>query len=161
MTTGYWGNVTAAINWCEKDYVVSRYIAEFWNSVSNLPFILLAVAGLYHSFYYRLSFRNALQYIAFGIVGLGSFLFHATLRFHAQMWDEVPMVWRKLDGECDGCCRCGQSWIGGSIFFRLHLNHILRGLREPSLDGLFYGLPFIRFSNSLLSSKFILSCACL
>jgi len=91
-TLGYWGNVTAVINWCEKDYAVSWYIAEFWNSISNLPFIILALIGVFHSFYFRLGLRNALQYMAVMVVGGGSFLFHCTLLFRAQMWDEVPMV---------------------------------------------------------------------
>jgi dihydroceramidase len=29
----------------------------------------------------------------FAIVGLGSFIFHATLRWEAQLMDELPMVW--------------------------------------------------------------------
>ena len=29
--SGYWGEKTANTNWCEEDYVVTSYIAEFGN----------------------------------------------------------------------------------------------------------------------------------
>lgn len=29
---GYWSPRTASIDWCEANYVVSSYIAEFWVS---------------------------------------------------------------------------------------------------------------------------------
>ena len=35
-TEGYWGEKTANTNWCERDYVVTPYIAEFGNSLSSL-----------------------------------------------------------------------------------------------------------------------------
>lgn len=28
-TDGYWGKVTSTIDWCEENYVVNRYVAEF------------------------------------------------------------------------------------------------------------------------------------
>jgi len=33
QTTGYWENVTATIDWCEINYEITYYIAEFWNTV--------------------------------------------------------------------------------------------------------------------------------
>ena len=92
---GFWGDVTASIDWCEGNYEVSYYIAEFWNSVSNLAFIVppLVVA-------YKLRkdldtvYLMSLIYMAF--TGCGSFAFHATLKIIGQLWDELSMVWSGL-----------------------------------------------------------------
>lgn len=36
---GYWGPPTSTLDWCEENYAVSYYIAEFceWNRASLLP----------------------------------------------------------------------------------------------------------------------------
>ena len=34
--TGYWGDVDATIEWCERNYVVTPYVAEWWNTVTSL-----------------------------------------------------------------------------------------------------------------------------
>ncbi|KAF7347570.1 hypothetical protein MVEN_01513500 [Mycena venus] len=40
-----------------------------------------------------LPYRFILGYIGIGLVGLGSFWFHATLQFQAQLADELPMIY--------------------------------------------------------------------
>ncbi|KAF9418286.1 Alkaline ceramidase 3 [Podila epigama] len=107
---GYWGPPTSSIDWCEDNYVVSRYIAEFFNSFSSLAMILLGEAACYSIgrlqtlleqydpthpnrtslFRFRLAFRTIT------VVGIGSFLFHATLLHHMQMLDELPMLYSVL-----------------------------------------------------------------
>ncbi|KAJ7651636.1 ceramidase [Mycena polygramma] len=69
---GFYGKTTATIDWCEANYQFSYYIAEMANTFSNL--FTLAFAGI-------------------GLVGLGSFWFHATLLFQAQLADELPMIY--------------------------------------------------------------------
>jgi hypothetical protein len=44
--SGYWGDVDATIEWCEWNYVVTPYVAEFWNTVSSL---VVLCAGQYCS----------------------------------------------------------------------------------------------------------------
>jgi hypothetical protein len=33
----YWGSIDANIDWCEKNYTVTPYVAELWNALSSLP----------------------------------------------------------------------------------------------------------------------------
>lgn len=40
---GYWGHRTSSINWCEPDYIHSYYVAELWNTFSNLFYIFCGV----------------------------------------------------------------------------------------------------------------------
>ncbi|KAM0005849.1 putative ceramidase [Helianthus debilis subsp. tardiflorus] len=40
--SSFWGPVTSSHEWCEKNYVVSSYVAEFYNTISTIPCILLA-----------------------------------------------------------------------------------------------------------------------
>jgi len=92
VTMGVWGPVTATLDWCEANYQFSRYIAEMANTISNLVTIGVAWVGA------RLVRKEAMPdryfwgYLGFGIVGLGSFAFHATLMYSAQLADELPMI---------------------------------------------------------------------
>jgi hypothetical protein len=44
---GYWGEKTAAVNWCEADYAVTIYVAEFMNTLSSLSIPLNGIYGLW------------------------------------------------------------------------------------------------------------------
>jgi len=43
----FWGSIDANIDWCERNYDTSPYLAEFWNALSSLPITTFAVAGYY------------------------------------------------------------------------------------------------------------------
>ncbi|ANZ77135.1 BA75_04330T0 [Komagataella pastoris] len=90
---GYWGPVTATIDWCEENYVVSRYFAEFVNSTTNLSFFILSLLHLYSAIQNRHGTLYILVSIGMGTVGLGSWLFHMTLRYEFQLMDELPMIY--------------------------------------------------------------------
>ncbi|KAJ6575432.1 alkaline phytoceramidase [Mycena capillaripes] len=90
---GFHGNVTATIDWCEENYQFSHYIAEMVNTFSNLVTIGFAVYGGYLCIAESLPHRFMLGYAGIGLVGLGSFYFHATLQFQAQLADELPMIY--------------------------------------------------------------------
>ena len=95
-TIGYWSPSTSSIDWCERNYAVTYYIAEFWNCVSSFSMCLISGILLLRGFYYQLETRFLLLSLSFGIVGLGSVYFHGTLTHWGQMADELPMVYSMI-----------------------------------------------------------------
>jgi dihydroceramidase len=91
----FWGAPTASIDWCESNYVYSKYICEFFNTLSSLAMVIAGIVGF--AWHRRiLEARFMLAFVALSIVGLGSIAFHATLRFELQMLDELPMLYLAL-----------------------------------------------------------------
>lgn len=111
---GFWGERTATIDWCESNYELSEYMAEFWNTVSNLVMIVLPLYSIAWSL--RLRRRNArlrqealrgqliasqfelprsvvLAQLGLLLVGVGSWMFHMTLLYPMQLLDELPMIY--------------------------------------------------------------------
>jgi dihydroceramidase len=88
----YWGNNTALIDFCEKNYDITIYIAEFFNTISNIVIILLALYGFKHSINNDFNYIFSIQYLSIVFVGIGSSLFHCTLRYTEQQLDEIPMM---------------------------------------------------------------------
>ena len=43
---GFWGPVTSSVDWCEHNYAVSYYVAEFFNCFSNLAIVAAGLLGL-------------------------------------------------------------------------------------------------------------------
>jgi len=93
-TFGPWGNHTSSLDWCEDNYTHLAHVAEFWNTLSNIPFILLGVWGMLSTQGLPNRARYMLAHSFLSIIGVGSFVFHGTLKWHAQvMLDELPMIW--------------------------------------------------------------------
>jgi dihydroceramidase len=90
---GYWGPVEASIDWCERNYAISYYVAEWWNTVSNLSLVLLSLVALAGVVRERHETRILIMTIACLTVGVGSAVFHGTLSHLGQQSDELPMVW--------------------------------------------------------------------
>ncbi|KAJ2783459.1 alkaline ceramidase ydc1 [Coemansia interrupta] len=91
--TYFWGPRTSTLDWCEENYAVNHYVAEFWNCVTNVMFLALASSGLHSAFKYRQAKRVIAYYAAMSFVGVGSLLFHATLKYETQLLDELPMLY--------------------------------------------------------------------
>ncbi|CAN0915684.1 Alkaline ceramidase [Linum grandiflorum] len=93
--SSFWGPVTSN-DWCEENYVQSSYIAEFFNTISNVPCIVLALIGLVNALRQRFEKRFSVLHISNMILAIGSMMYHATLRHVQQQGDETPMVWEML-----------------------------------------------------------------
>lgn len=90
---GYWGEITSTIDWCEENYVVSHYVAEWSNTFTNSIFISTALYTIYCTRRNKLELRFLLIGLAYCLVGVGSWLFHMTLKYHFQLLDELPMIY--------------------------------------------------------------------
>eukprot|EP00038_Savillea_parva_P015366 m.220041 g.220041 ORF g.220041 m.220041 type:complete len:288 (-) comp30816_c0_seq1:410-1273(-) len=94
---GWWGKPSSTMNWCEEDYVVTPWVAEFWNTVSNLAFVVLVSlgAGVFQKGVAGHSLRFEIMASLGGLllVGTGSAAFHGTLLWGAQLLDELPMIY--------------------------------------------------------------------
>lgn len=94
LNESYWGPIDSNVDWCEPNYVYTQYVAEFFNTMSSIPISLFALLGIvYARRYASTEIRYTLAYSAVVIVGLGSVLFHGTLRRWAQACDELPMLY--------------------------------------------------------------------
>lgn len=90
---GYWGEVTSTLLWCEQKYQWSKYLAEPVNSLTNALFLACAAYAMYRVHTERLHARFYGCALGVGAVGVGSLLFHMTLKHEAQLLDELPMIW--------------------------------------------------------------------
>ena len=107
---GYWSPSTSTANFCEEDYVVSHYIGEFVNTLTNLAYVYYAlyppqgrlklltsstrqkdevIWALRKSSQPRT--RYDLQFAALILVGVSSGIFHASLHMLPQSFDESSM----------------------------------------------------------------------
>lgn len=92
----FWGYPDANMNWCEEDYVVTKYIAEFWNTISSFFIIVMGLHGVLVYWNNEQKYwdrRHSVIFSLIMVVGIGSTIFHATLRQAGQILDELPMVW--------------------------------------------------------------------
>ncbi|GFF35854.1 alkaline ceramidase YPC1 [Aspergillus udagawae] len=88
----FWGHQTSYLNFCEEDYVITRYIAEFINTFSSLIYIVYGIYGLARLYQKRhATLSRSIPY--FGLMGVGvcSAGYHMTLKYHTQMSDELSM----------------------------------------------------------------------
>lgn len=93
---GFWTplGAPALVDWCEPNYFVSPWVAEFWNTASSLAMVGFGLLGLWRVRHAALRFR--LGMLGTCAVGFGSAAFHGTLLRLAQAADELPMVWLGL-----------------------------------------------------------------
>jgi len=84
--TGYWGQVTSSVDWCERNYTWSHYVAELFNTGTSFVLALAGALGIYvcRSLGPRVERRYQLLFWALFALGVGSVGFHATLKSEWQ-----------------------------------------------------------------------------
>ncbi|ETO33593.1 hypothetical protein RFI_03509 [Reticulomyxa filosa] len=85
----YWGNPTAHINWCEEDYVIVPWIAEFHNTWTSLLFTVSGINALRVCYKWKLPYVYGIGCFALINTGIWSAYFHASLKWHGQKLDEI------------------------------------------------------------------------
>ena len=86
---------SSPVDWCEENYAVVPWIAEFWNAVSSFAIGIPAVVGW--TIYSKTTFENHepnmyILWLSNSIVSIGSIYFHGTLSIAGQVLDELPIV---------------------------------------------------------------------
>ncbi|EOD07489.1 hypothetical protein EMIHUDRAFT_218439 [Emiliania huxleyi CCMP1516] len=88
--TGYWGEVDALHTFCEPNYASSAFVAEFWNSLGSAVYCFAALSGLVSTA--GMVWQVRCGWWALLLTGLGSITFHGTMRYNAELLDELPML---------------------------------------------------------------------
>eukprot|EP00435_Cladocopium_sp_Y103_P036509 s1108_g9.t1 len=101
---------------CEAKYEVTPWLAEFWNATSNIPFFCLPALYFLYRSYGVYDLRVQMIWICMFVVGFGSFMFHGTMRFRWEMWDEVPMFFLVLSAMVS---KDDSHWVTSGIYKRL------------------------------------------
>ena len=94
---GYWSPMTGDFDWCEYNYLLTKYIAEPWNTFTSIIYCIVSIISIYFISIYIPSsiYTKDIKFCAFllCLIGIGSTLFHATLLYKHQLCDEMPMQW--------------------------------------------------------------------
>lgn len=93
MAPGIWGRPSSTLDWCEENYAVTPYIAEFWNTVSNVLMIIPPLITIFLLLKQGFEKRFVACHFSLLCVGIGSWCFHMTLLYSMQLLDELPMIW--------------------------------------------------------------------
>ena len=79
-----WGIKDTSVSFCEKPYKESKYIAEFYNTLTGISYALVSIPFL------KTKTRNLAIIGVF--LSIGTILLHMTQRIYGQIMDEVSML---------------------------------------------------------------------
>lgn len=82
---------TAYHHFCDSKTIFN--IPNFWNVVSNLPFLMIGLVGMYKSFKFpKLKIQYLFFFLGIGLVSLGSGYYHWNPNNDTLVWDRLPMT---------------------------------------------------------------------
>jgi hypothetical protein len=86
----------STVDWCESNYLLSNYFAEYWNTITGMCILLSGLIFYYNYKKFIYESKYTINFIRITIlllvVGIGTMLFHATLFYPFQLLDELPMI---------------------------------------------------------------------
>ncbi|KAK2594965.1 alkaline ceramidase ydc1 [Conoideocrella luteorostrata] len=134
---GVWGPPTSRANFCEEDYGLTFYLAEFINSLTNLAYVYLALRYMYGPGS-RGMFAPKLDFMSISLLGLGigSFSFHASLRQTLEFADEFSMLgltWSLLQATLTTRQSATKSFIISTGLALCFTSFAIFYLRSPSI----------------------------
>ncbi|KAK0393800.1 hypothetical protein QR680_000410 [Steinernema hermaphroditum] len=92
-----WFEYESGHAWCESAYKYQThpYVAEFANTVTNLPIIVLPMvnAMLLRQYITEVNWMIFLPHLLLTINGIASTYYHATLNLFGQLVDELSILW--------------------------------------------------------------------
>uniref|UniRef100_A0A914WYN2 Alkaline ceramidase n=1 Tax=Plectus sambesii TaxID=2011161 RepID=A0A914WYN2_9BILA len=95
--TGEWFEPGSGFSWCESayKYQVVSFIAEFANTVTNLPIIVLPLVNiaLMRKYIAEVNPMLVVPHLLMTTNGLASAYYHATLNIFGQLIDELSILW--------------------------------------------------------------------
>jgi dihydroceramidase len=89
---GYWLPHTSSIDFCEPNYIISPYVAEFHNSWSSALIAVMGLIGIVYGNPLK-EWSVTIMFLILTVVGVGSIGLHSTLHWFPQSSDEIPMLW--------------------------------------------------------------------
>lgn len=91
----------STVDWCEQNYAMSNYIAEYYNTITGIFIAIFAVIfrykqqEIFNNIKYATYFYNI--YNLLFLTSIGTILFHGTLMFPFQLLDELPMLYIAIE----------------------------------------------------------------
>ena len=86
----YWGQPDTTVSFCEEKYTKNAWIAEYYNTISAMSYILFGAFFL----------ATKIKHIGISmiILGLSTMTMHGTLRYYGQWLDECSMLFISYSG---------------------------------------------------------------
>lgn len=108
---------SSEVDWCEMNFQHSELVAEFYNTFSNVSFLILGplMTFLMHPYIQKRSCGSYSTLFLFTVTGLFSMYFHMTLSFLGQLLDEIAILWLLASGYSIWMPRCYfPAFLGGN-----------------------------------------------
>lgn len=91
---------SSPVDWCEENYGITVFVAEFFNTISNALFFVIPplMIYLFRQYTAQVTSHINIVWVLMFVVGMGSVYFHATLSLFGQLIDEISILWVIIAG---------------------------------------------------------------
>nr|XP_048283368.1 alkaline ceramidase 1 isoform X2 [Myodes glareolus] len=119
---------SSEVDWCESNFQHSELVAEFYNTFSNVFFLIFGpiIMFLMHPYAQKRTWAIYGVSVLFMVIGLFSMYFHMTLSFLGQLLDEISILWLLASGYSVWMPRCYfPKFIKGNRTSNGDLRHLI------------------------------------